>query len=214
MAKLTKNGKRVGRPRSPVAPVQEAQDAPELVEKLQGILDAMEIGPLPEDVASFLRFRMLRNDRVHAIDAKLFPSTGTDHVVTLVRSIAESSNGEAALTVPILHAVSGCAEPRWVERGSEWLEALDGIDLLGLEASIRALDIADDISLALKAAIYRRLHRKLGSPNPPPLPATKPKKPKPTKPGSMSDEAWADVIEMQKRMRREAAQRRKARQAQ
>ncbi|MFH0303503.1 hypothetical protein AAFX91_41680 [Bradyrhizobium sp. 31Argb] len=187
--------------------MQEPQDAAEFVEQLQGILDAMEIDSLPEDVASFLRFRMRRSDRLHATDAKLFPETGTDHVVMLVRSIAESTNGPAALTVPILRAVSSCTEPLWVERGSEWLEALDEIPLLELEARIRALDLADDIAPLVEAAIYRRLHRTLGSPLPPPPP--KPKKAKPVKPDHISQESWDDAIEMQKARRREADRRRR-----
>ncbi len=165
----------------------------------------MEIESVPEDVAEYLRFRMRRSDLMHGVDPKRFPSTGTDYVVTLVRSIAESTNGPAALTVPILSAMSDCAKPLWVNRGSEWLEALDDIKLLELEAGIRELDIADDTSSMLKAAIYRRLHRKLGSPHPPPPP--KPKKPKPVKPDHISQEAWDDMVEARNARRRETYRR-------
>jgi hypothetical protein len=51
--------------------------------------------------------------------------------------IFESANGSAALTLPILRAVAACMHPVWVEKGLALIEALDHVDLVGLNDTLR-----------------------------------------------------------------------------
>src|ERR1700688_1896626 len=95
---------------------------------------------------------------------KRFPAKGDELVTILLRTVFESSNGGAALTLPILRAVSYCMESRWVDRGLEWIEFFDTINLLELQEQIRALDFCDEGNLEqhLRDAIRRRLVRHFG----------------------------------------------------
>jgi hypothetical protein len=165
MATLAKSGKRVGRP--PTAPEPrkpEPHERPEYADRLQVIVDALEIGDLPDDARLYLQAVLRRCDVLRDIGAKRFPNTGEEKITLLLRTVAESTNGPAALTAPILRAVSSCMEPAWVDLGLAWIEAFDAINLWELQEQIRALDFCDEqeIPTHLREAIRRRLRQRFG----------------------------------------------------
>lgn len=56
---------------------------------------------------------------------------GDGHLILLLRTIMESENNRMALVEPVVWALSDVmlANPRWPDRGMDWLEAFDSIDL-------------------------------------------------------------------------------------
>jgi hypothetical protein len=74
---------------------------------------------------------LCRTDRLHDIDPQRFRTRGEDQVIMLLRSIFETTNGIAALTLPVLKGVSSCLHyDAWKNRGLEFLEAMDQVPLL------------------------------------------------------------------------------------
>jgi hypothetical protein len=152
-----------GRPPNPQEPNgSEPHDRPEFATRVQSIIDALEIGDLARDVRLYLQMLLRRGDLLRATDAKRFPETGSECVTLLLRTIAESSNGTTALTLPILRAVSSCMDPRFTDRGLLWIEFFDTVRLVELLEQIRALDFCSDADAEthLRAAIRRRLERR------------------------------------------------------
>jgi hypothetical protein len=64
----------------------------------------------------------------------LLERCGEGHVVLLLRTLMESAGNRMALVEPIIRAVSNVmlARPDWPNKGLEWLEAFDAIDLCDL----------------------------------------------------------------------------------
>ncbi|WP_024519392.1 hypothetical protein [Bradyrhizobium sp. Tv2a-2] len=192
---------RVGRPRSPREPSPpEPHDRPEFASRLQVILDAIEIGDLPKDVRLHLQMVLRRCDLFRTIDAKRFPEKGEEKVTLLLRTIAESTNGPTALTEPILRSVSSCMKPSWVDRGLEWIEAFDSVDLVGLQATLADLGIEDQLTRVLR----RKLLEILG---PPVAPKPKPQKPttKMSRPKCVSEPAWNEYVALREKLKRPKA---------
>jgi hypothetical protein len=199
---LTKSGKRVGRPKLPELTITEPlqHERQEFVDRLQAIIDALEIGDLPKDVRLFLQKKLRRHDFLRSVDAKRFHAKGEEEVTLLLRTVFESSNGPAALTSPILQAVSSCMEPRWVDQALAWIEFFDSVGLVGLLEQIRALDFCDegDLETHLREAIRRRLVRRFGAPKiaAPKKPAARPKM---SRPPGVSERSWNEVIALRKK---------------
>ena len=78
---------------------------------------------------------------------------GEERVIPLLPTIAESTNGPSALTLPILRAVADCMKPAWVEKGLALIEAYDAIDLVALRSTL--------VDLGLEDQLGRVLHRQL-----------------------------------------------------
>lgn len=76
--------------------------------RLDAILAAIEIGDVTKDVRGYLQKILQRADVLRSFDPKRFPDNGEGRVTLLLRLVFESSNGAAALTLPILEAVSAC----------------------------------------------------------------------------------------------------------
>src|ERR1700686_4807523 len=129
-----KSVKRIGRPpKPPELTIAEPYERQEFADRLQAIVDALEIGDLPKDVRLFLQKKLRRCDILRSVDARRFPAKGEEQVTVLLRTVFESAgNGAAALTVPVLRAVSNCMEPMWVERGLAWIEFFDSVGLVEL----------------------------------------------------------------------------------
>jgi hypothetical protein len=166
--------RRAGRPRTPEAfgpPKPEPHHRQEYWKRLDAILDAMEIVELDRDARLFLQRIIRTHDALRAFDPNRFTSRGEDDVVVILRVVAESSNGPAALTLPILRAVSGCMQDAWI--GLRLIEAYDAIDLVGLHATLRDLGLEDQLERALR----RKLEAILGRPELPSVP-TKPPRPR------------------------------------
>jgi len=201
----------VGRPRSPEQfgpPRPQSHEREEYFKRLASILYAVEIHDVPRDVRLWLQFLLCRCDRLRAIDAERFTAKGEEQVTLLLRTVFESTNGAAALTLPILRAVNVCTLPQWVDRGLEWIEAFDVIDLVQLHATLSELGLEDQLDRVLR----RKLERILGAPKAPAVPKKPPTRTM-ARPPNVSAETWAEVMEMHKAAKRETQLRRKARMA-
>ena len=200
---------RVGRPRSPEEfgpPKPELHQREEYVARLQAILDALEIPDLGRDERLYLQRILCRTDRLHDIDPQRFKTRGEDQVIMLLRAIAETTNGIAALTSPIMKAVGSCLHyDAWKNRGLELLEAMDQVPLLEIQSALQGLGLAEH----LDKAVRWRLTQILGSPFAPPA---KPKKParKTVKPTTVSQATWDEMLAMRKADRRRRETKRKA----
>jgi hypothetical protein len=198
---------RVGRPRSPEQygpPKPEPHEREEYFDRLQRILDALEIGELGRDVRLYLQKVLRRRDLLRAVDAKGFPEEGDAVVTLLLRSIAESSNGPSALTLPIIDAVRSCPHDVWTNRGLAWLEAMDKVPLLATQRALHDLGLERHLS----DAISHKLTQLLG---PPIVPQPAPKKKSPAKrlvkPPDVSQATWDAVVAMRKKSKRPRAAR-------
>jgi hypothetical protein len=106
-----------------------------------------------------------RTDRLHDIDPHRFKTRGEDQVIMLLRSIFETTNGIAALTLPVMNGVSSVLHyDAWKNRGLELLEAMDRVPLFEIHATLQGLGLAEQ----LDKAIRYRLTQILGSPFAPP----------------------------------------------
>jgi hypothetical protein len=193
--------KRVGRPPNPPVPtVPEPYDRPEYAERLRVITDALEIGDLAKDVKLYCQKILRRCDLLRATDAKRFPTTGEETVTLLLRAIAETTSGTAALKLPILKAVSSCLRPAWVAKGLALLEAFDQIELIGLHTTLTELGLSDQLDRAL----FKKLTDILG----PPVMTLPPKKPPVrramVRPKDVSERTWSEVIALYKPKKRRA----------
>ena len=167
----TAKGKPIGRPPKPEEPKgPELYERREYRDRLQVIVDALEIGDLAKDVRLYLQKILRRCDLLRSTDAKRFPTTGEEAVTLLLRTVFETTNGAKALTLPILKAVSTCLHPVWVAKGLALLETFDRVDLVGLHATLTDLGLADQLDRAL----FKKLADILG---PPVLPAPPKQKP-------------------------------------
>ena len=169
---------RLGRPRAPEEfgpPKPEPHERKEYAARLQVLLDAVEIAALGWDERAYLQRMLWRHDRLENCDRKRFPNQGAEQVTHLLRLVFESTNGAAALRLPILRAVSGCMHPVWIEKGLGFIEAFDLIDLVGLNDTLVELGLDDQFDRALR----RKLVAVLGPPVEQPSKPVKPVKEKP-----------------------------------
>jgi hypothetical protein len=195
--------KPIGRPPKPDEPKgPELYERREYRDRLQVIVDALEIDKLSKDVRLYLQMLLRRYDLLRATDAKRFPAKGEEQVTLLLRAVFESTNGASALTLPILQAVSRCLNPVWVSKGLGLLDALDKVDLVGLHATLCDLGLSDQLDRAL----FKKLRDLLG---PPVLPAPQKQKPparrKAERPEWASERTWSDVLALRKRKPKQPA---------
>jgi hypothetical protein len=173
---------------------------------LQVVLDALEIRDLGGDERMHLQRRIWRTDKLRDFYPDRFSARGEDDVVLTLRSIAETTNGCEALTLPIIRGVSSCTHEAWVNSGA-WFEALDEVPLLETLKVLRIFGIEDQLERVLRG----KLEEILG----PPVASAPKKKPpaKMVKPETVTAETWADVMAMHKEAKRRTQLRRKARMA-
>jgi hypothetical protein len=148
-----------GRPPKPWEPASpDPWTRQEYVDRLRTILDALEIGDLAQDSRLYLQRMLRRYDVLRAFDGQRFTAAGEQEATLLLRLVAESTNGPAALTAPILRAMDGCHKP-WVERTSELFEAFDATDLVKLHDDLVGLGLEDQLERTLR----RKLEGILGA---------------------------------------------------
>lgn len=191
---------RVGRSRAPEVfgpPKPERHQREDYVKRLQAILDTLEIGDVCRDGRMHLQRILWRGDLLHSFDPRRFTATrGDDRVVLIVRSIAETTNGPSALTPPIMRAVDDCLADGWMNRGLEFLEAMDRVPLLEIQSTLAGFGL----EAHLHTAIGWKLREILGSP------IVQPKKPKAKAapsvpkiaPAGISQSTWDAVIALHK----------------
>jgi hypothetical protein len=90
---------------------------------------------------------------------------GNEHLILLLRTIVESDGNQTALVEPVIWAVSDIirGHPEWTDRGLEWLEAFDTIDLCHLLAVARA----NRASVPRRASIASKFDRPAPDPKQP-----------------------------------------------
>jgi hypothetical protein len=193
---MTAPRKPIGRPPKPEEPKgPEPYERREYRDRLQVIVDALEIGALNKDVALYLQMLLRRHDLLRASNAKRFPTTGEEAVTLLLRTVFETTNGAKALTLPILKAVSTCLHPVWVAKGLALLETFDRVDLVGLHATLIDLGLADQLDRALR----HKLVQILGPPIVPEAPKKTLARSKTARPAWASEASWNDVLALGKR---------------
>jgi hypothetical protein len=112
-------------------PKPEARQREAHARRLQSILDTLEIWDLGRDERMYLQRMLWRPDRLRQFDPKRFAAaSGENQVVLLLRSIAETANGIAALKLPIITALSSCLHDVCTGRGLDFLESMDKVPLL------------------------------------------------------------------------------------
>ena len=92
---------------------------------------------------------------------RLLSDWGEFHLREVLLSIVESAGNERALTAPVMWAVSDLllAHPTWF--GSDWLDALDAIDLSALHESVKANRKAVQPRAAIAAILFERMKDRL-----------------------------------------------------
>ena len=110
---------------------------------------------------------------------RLLERRGEQHVVMLVRTIIESEGNESALVEPVVSAVAMVISdfPKWTDKGLAWIQAFDALDLNGLVATMRGLDLFKETSLPqyLSWVICNKLRKVFEAPAAPPAPRRGPK---------------------------------------
>jgi hypothetical protein len=134
-------------------------ESPEWRDRVQGILDALEISAIDEASRLYLQRRLCR--------AKMFNADDQGHVVMTLRCIVESEGNDGALVDPIVSAVSSAISP-YVDRGIALIEAFDQIPLLGVFEQMRALEYfyEREAPSALERILKHKLRRLLTPPEP------------------------------------------------
>ena len=92
---------------------------------------------------------------------RLLSDWGESHLLEVLLSIVESAGNERALTAPVIWAVSDLllAHPSWF--GSDWLDALDAIDLAAVYETAKANRKAVQPRAAIAAILFERLKDRL-----------------------------------------------------
>lgn len=100
-----------------------------MTEALASICADVEVTVIPANVR-----RTPGATKCSAVLDHILEKRGEGHVILLLRTMMESENNRMALVEPIIRAVSNVmlARPDWPNRGLEWLEAFDRIDLCDL----------------------------------------------------------------------------------
>jgi hypothetical protein len=99
---------RVGWPRNPEPhgpPKPERHEREIYFRRLQAIIDAIEIPDLARAERLYLQRMIARYDFLRELNPKRFGQRGDEQVTILLRTVFESTNCAAALTLPILKAV-------------------------------------------------------------------------------------------------------------
>jgi hypothetical protein len=188
----------VGRPRAPEVygpPRPEPHEHNQCFERLDALLHSLEISELGRDERLHLQFVMCRADRLRQLDSQRFPTKGDEQATLLLRVVFESTNGVAALTLPILQAVSSCMCRGWLEEALEFMDAMDTIDLVGLHGTLVGLGLEDQLARVLR----RRLEEILGPPVvPKPKPKPKKRAKKRTRPACVPESTWREYVSLRK----------------
>jgi hypothetical protein len=195
---------RRGRPAPEVfgPPKPEAHQREAYARRLQSILDTLEISDLGRDERMYLQRTLWRPDRLRQFDPKRFAvASGEDQVVLLLRSIAETANGIAALKLPIITALSSCLHDVWTGRGLEFLEAMDKVPLLEIQTTLRELGLEDRLENAIRWRLTQILGPPVAAQPKPPKPAREPIK---TPPPGVTNAGWEAALAIHKanRLRR------------
>lgn len=95
---------------------------------------------------------------------RILERRGEGHLVLLLRTIMESENNRMALVEPVLWGVSDVmiANPCWPDRGLEWLDAFDTIDLCAIWGDAKCANGAPPERHGISARITELLRARFG----------------------------------------------------
>jgi hypothetical protein len=95
---------------------------------------------------------------------RLLDSHGAGHLTIVLRAIIESVGNETELRAETIWAISDCVLARhdWVDRGLEFLEAFDSIDLKALRLRAKGVLPAHGARAVLGVLLWERLRQAFG----------------------------------------------------
>jgi hypothetical protein len=170
--------KRKGRPPHDVPPPPPmAWESKAVAKQIQNILNALEMPTIDPQARLTLQRLLYRRDTS-------FGGGGAGMVILTLRCITESNGNENALIEPIVGAVWGCLEPKFIDCGVALIEAFDSVSLIGLLQTMRGLDLFKESSLGhyYSIALRNKISAILDPLVPKPAPPVKVKGKRPTKP--------------------------------
>lgn len=96
---------------------------------------------------------------------RLLDHHGPGHLALVLRSIAETENNKRELVAPMLWAISDTilAHPTWPAT-TEWLDALDSVDLAGIREIAKANRRGSALRPAINTMIYLHLRQIFDAP--------------------------------------------------
>src|SRR5262249_10781487 len=118
-----------------------AWETDDVAKQVQGILDALDAGPVDRPTRSTLQRYLWRRQKHGDLFRDEWGSDGRGYVTLLVRTIVESEGNGEALIEPVVSAVALCMRPAWTRRGLDWLAAFDHIPLRAILNELRALNL-------------------------------------------------------------------------
>lgn len=99
---------------------------------------------------------------------KMLRRHGEPHTIFVLRTIAETEGNSGELVAHTVEAVSRLvlAHPRWADRGLEWFDAFDRIDLPAIRDQCRKIVRIVPMASGIATVVFDRLFGLLGSPEP------------------------------------------------
>jgi hypothetical protein len=125
-----------------------------MLDAVDAILADLQIAVIPTN-----QTRGPMQTKARQILRAIFRDHGEGHLILLLRTITESNGNELALIAPCLLAVSDVmrAHPAWPNRGLQWIEAFDNIDLVAMQKTASANRKASPQRGAIATMLYERL---------------------------------------------------------
>jgi hypothetical protein len=89
---------------------------------------------------------------------RILAEHGPGHLTLVLRSIVETTNNRRELVAPVILAISDLilSHPEWPQT-TQWLDALDGIDIAEIRQIAKANRVAAPIRPAISTMIYLHL---------------------------------------------------------
>lgn len=100
--------------------------------------------------------------------ANMLRKHGEPHTIFVLRTIAETDGNANELVAHTIEAVSRLvlAHPTWADRGLEWFEAFDRIDLPAIRDQCRRIVSIVPMAWGIATVVFDRLFDILGAPEP------------------------------------------------
>jgi hypothetical protein len=130
-----------------------------MTSQLASICEELGVRLLSESVV-----RTPGSTRCIGVLRRILRKYGEGHLILLLRTIMESENNRMALVEPVIWALSDVmlANPRWPDRGLEWLEAFDAIDLCEIWARSKLANGAPPERHGIASKLTELLHERFG----------------------------------------------------
>lgn len=130
-----------------------------MTSRLASICDELGIRLIPPNVN-----RSPGASKCGNVMERILRTYGEGHLILLLRTVMESENNRMALVAPVIWALSDVmqANPRWPDRGLEWLEAFDAIDLCEIWARAKLANGAPPERHGIASKLTELLRERFG----------------------------------------------------